>query len=248
MDQGELYIGTSGWSYKHWKGTFYPEKLPASKQLDFYLRHYNAVELNGSFYRLPSAETIENWMSRFPEGFKVCAKANRFTSHLKKLHDPEITFERFFSVFDSMIAFMGPILVQLPANLAFHEEVAENFYKVLSRTYSAYRFAIEVRHPTWFTPQSIGLMKQYGVTLVIAQSSQFPYHEEITARDVYLRLHGPGKLYDSSYSSKELADFAARIREWRQSGHDVWVFFNNDVHTYAIDNANTLRKMLGVGT
>ncbi|WP_129714863.1 DUF72 domain-containing protein [Pedobacter sp. SYP-B3415] len=244
MKAGSVYIGTSGWSYKHWRGSFYPEKLAARRHLTYYAERYNAVELNTSFYRIPLPGTIEKWMTEFPPGFKICPKMSRFLSHMKKLNDPEEPLERFFGVIDRMAEFTGPVLIQLPDNLSFKPETVERFYGILEKRYSAYRFAMEVRHPSWFSAESISMMKTSGVTLVIAQSGLYPYHEEVTAKDIYLRFHGPSKLYDSSYSKKTLGGYAEKIHSWQQDGHQVWAFFNNDIHTYAIKNADTLKKLL----
>jgi uncharacterized protein YecE (DUF72 family) len=244
MAHGIVYIGTSGWSYKHWKGKFYPEQLGAKNYLNFYTQHYNSVELNNSFYKLPTEKAVRSWISEVPEGFKICPKMSRYLSHLKKLHDPEPSLERFFGVMDAMAEFIGIVLIQLPANVPFHAETAAHFYKVLYTRYKTYRFALEVRHNTWFTPESIALMKRYHITLVWAQSDKYACHEVLTAKDVYIRLHGPGALYDSAYSKKELTVLAKKIMALQQGGYHVWVFFNNDLKGYAIENSALLKSML----
>jgi uncharacterized protein YecE (DUF72 family) len=245
MAKGTIHIGTSGWSYKHWKGVFYPDKLPAAQYLKFYAQHYNTVELNNSFYKLPSVKTVKGWAAQLPADFKICPKLNRYLSHFKKLHDPESALENFFNVFEHTADCLGPVLIQLPANFSFNLPVAAHFYEVLKSKYGTYRFAMEVRHPAWFTQESILLMKQNHITLVMAQSGKFIYDETITAKDIYLRLHGPGKLYHSSYNDDELRDFARKIRKWQLDHHNVWVFFNNDLNGYAVKNANTLKCLLG---
>lgn len=244
MKQGTIHIGTSGWSYKHWKGSFYPAGLPAKQYLDYYAAHYNATELNSSFYGIPLKSTVLKWMSQVPEDFRFCPKMSRFVSHLKKLHEPEEALERFFEVFEPMHAMMGPVLIQLPTSSAFDAAVAESFYRTLKQGYPGYRFAMEVRHTSWFTEESLVLMRAYGITLVFAQARGFPYEETVTARDIYIRLHGPARLYDSSYDEAALARYARKIKQWRADGHTVWVFFNNDMHNHALENADRLKQLL----
>lgn len=239
----KIHIGTSGWSYKHWKGIFYPENVKPAEYLTFYARHFPVSEINNSFYKLPTRENIAKWVDSVPKGFLFCPKMSRYLSHLKKLHDPQEPLERFFTNFSPFKEHLGPILIQLPANSRFHTEVAEAFYAESDR-YKGYRFALEVRHPSWFSEESIGLMKKHGITLVFSQADQFPYLEEITAKDIYLRFHGPTSLYSSSYSDEVLEDYAEKFTTWAENGHHVWAFFNNDVGGHALDNAKKLQELV----
>ncbi|WP_118952638.1 DUF72 domain-containing protein [Taibaiella helva] len=242
--QGTIHIGTSGWSYKHWKGGFYPITLPAKQYLAYYTEHYDTVEINSSFYHLPLETTVLNWIAQVPEGFRFCVKMSRFLSHMKKLTEPGEPLARFFDLFAPMKAFMGPVLIQLPANLPFDAGVVHPFYEALQRDYKDYRFAMEVRHTSWLERESFALMEHYGIILVFAQARGFPYTETITAKDIYLRLHGPGKLYDSGYDEKALAAYARKIEQWQAQGQEVWVFFNNDMHHHALENADRLKQLL----
>lgn len=239
-----IHIGTSGWSYKHWKSIFYPKDVEAADYLAFYAKHFHVAEINNSFYRLPQQGTVEKWVNSVPKDFIFCPKMSRYLSHLKKLHDPEEPLERFFKIFEPFQKHLGPVLVQLPANASFHEDLVAPFYEILQRDYSEYRFALEVRHPSWFSEASIRLMKKYEITLVFAQSDRYPYHEEATAKDIYVRFHGPHSLYSSSYSDEILENYAAKFIDWIDKGHQVWAFFNNDVGGHALNNARTLGKMI----
>lgn len=242
---GSIHIGTSGWSYKHWRGLYYPPKLPARLWLSYYAKEFNTTEINGSFYRIPTIETVENWMAQVPKGFVFCPKMSRFLSHMKKLRDPEEPLERFFSVFEPMKKMMGPVLIQLPPFLAFHYDVAENFYKILATVYREYRFVMEVRHMTWLEEVSLTLMTKYNVGFVISQSGdKFPYSEMVTAQNVYVRFHGPAALYASSYSSETLKVFAKKFKGWQAEGLNVWAYFNNDIFGYAPADAKRLMDML----
>lgn len=238
-----IYIGTSGWSYKHWKQLFYPADVKPAEYLTFYARHFHVSEINNSFYKLPTRETVAKWMDAVPQDFMFCPKMSRYLSHLKKLHDPQEPLERFFGIFAESRERLGPILIQLPANSRFHAGVATQFYEETGR-YHGYRFALEVRHPSWFSEESIALMKQYGISLVFSQAAEFPYHEEITARDIYLRFHGPHSLYSSSYPDEVLDDYAEKFAAWADNGHRIWAFFNNDVGGHALRNARKLQELV----
>ena len=240
-----IHIGTSGWSYKHWKDIYYPNGLKPKNYLSYYAREFQTAEINTSFYRLPKENTVSNWLTEVPDNFTFCPKMSRYLSHMKKLHDATEPVERFCGIFDKMKTRIGPVLIQLPEIVHFHPELTEEFYRIL-KTKSDYRFAIEVRHDSWFSDESIYLMNKYGMSLVFAQSSQFPYFEAVTANDIYVRFHGPGSLYDSSYSDSFLADYSEKIRKWKAEGHLIWVYFNNDIHGYAFQNARTLMEIVGL--
>ncbi|SEJ21887.1 Uncharacterized conserved protein YecE, DUF72 family [Dyadobacter sp. SG02] len=237
----KIHIGTSGWSYKHWKGNFYPDNVKAAEYLTFYARYFPVSEINNSFYKLPAKEIVAKWVDTVPEGFLFCPKMSRYLSHLKKLRDPQEPLERFFNIFRPFQEYLGPVLIQLPANSRFKAEVAETFYEETDR-YDDFRFALEVRHPSWFSEESIGLMKSHGITLVFSQADRLPYHEEITAKDIYLRFHGPTTLYSSSYSDDVLEDYAEKFAAWADDGHEVWAFFNNDIGGHAVANAMKLQE------
>lgn len=241
----KIHIGTSGWSYKHWKTIFYPPKLPVGKWLEFYTQHFRTSELNASFYRLPLEQTVINWTKRVPKGFLFCVKMSRYLTHMKKLKEPEETLEKFFDLFEPMKSMMGPVLIQLPPSLKFNYDTAEYLYALLKKKYKKYAFVMEVRHPTWMEEVSLTLMSKYDFGLVISQSGdKFPYSEMITAKNIYLRFHGPGELYASSYSDEMLQDFASKFKKWVKDGHEVWAFFNNDIHGHAIVDAKRLIALI----
>jgi uncharacterized protein YecE (DUF72 family) len=239
---GNIHIGTSGWSYKHWRGIFYPNNMKPTDYLAHYAKHFSVSELNGSFYKLPKVETVQKWMDMVPEHFLFCPKMSRFLSHMKKLHDPEEPMQRFFGIFGSFEKNLGPVLVQLPDNVKFNESVVRHFYELLLNDYSNFRFAMEVRDESWFSDESISLMKAFKIILVMAQSGIYPYHEALTAKDIFFRFHGPDSLYSSSYPDEALAEYAHKFTEWARQGHNVWAFFNNDVHGHALTNGAKLQQ------
>jgi uncharacterized protein YecE (DUF72 family) len=243
--KNRIHIGTSGWSYKHWKGIFYPPKLKTTEWIVFYSNHFKITEINGSFYKLPSLETVMEWTGKVPKDFLFCPKLSRYLTHMKKLNEPEEPLERFFGIFEPMKKMMGPVLIQLPPQLKFNYDKADHFYRLLRTRYKKYEFVMEVRHDTWLQEESLTLMTKYDIGLVISQSGErFPYSEMITAKNIYIRFHGPRALYASSYSDNLLKDFAKKFRKWEKEGHVIWTFFNNDIHGYAIENAKRLIQLL----
>jgi uncharacterized protein YecE (DUF72 family) len=241
-----IYIGTSGWSYNHWKNIFYPPKLKTTDWITYYSNHFKATEINASFYKLPTRETVIEWTKKVPKDFLFCPKMSRFLTHMKKLIAPEEPLERFFGIFAPMKKMMGPVLLQLPAMLKFNYERAEHLYHLLKTTYKKYTFVMEIRHASWHEERSLTLMAKYNIGLVVSQSGdRFPYSEMITAKNIYIRFHGPGQLYASPYSDDMLNEFATKFKAWEKEGHVIWAFFNNDVHGYAIEDAKRLLELVG---
>jgi uncharacterized protein YecE (DUF72 family) len=164
---------------------------------------------------------------------------------MKKLLEPEEPLQRFFDVFDNIKPVLGPVLVQLPSMVKFDHERTEHFFNILKTRYGDYDFVLEFRHDTWLEDEALKLMERYDIGLVISQSGVgFPYSEIITSKNIYVRFHGPGKLYASSYNDETLEAFAGKFKKWIKKGHTLWVFFNNDWHGYAINNAQKLKDLM----
>ena len=245
MHKPAIHIGTSGFSYKHWKGLFYPEDLKTIEWLLFYSERFKITEINASFYHLPLKKTVEGWEKKTPKDFMFCPKMSRYLTHMKKLNDPEESFEKFFDVFAPLKKKIGPVLIQLPPSLRFNFEKAEHLYKLCKKQYHYYNFAMEIRHETWMSEESIALMKQYNIAFVISQSgTKFPYAELVTADNVYVRFHGPAQLYASQYSDEQLLHFGTLFKQWNNEGRSIWAFFNNDVFGYAFQDAKRLENMI----
>jgi uncharacterized protein YecE (DUF72 family) len=245
MAKGNYHIGTSGWHYKHWKEGYYPPKLKPADWLNYYAGEFNTAEINASFYRMPTISTVENWAATVRDDFRFCPKISRYLTHMKKLRDPEEPLERFFGVFDHIKDKLGPILMQIPKMVHFKRDVAEHFFKVLKNSYGDHQFALEIRHESWVEKESLKLMKDYEIAFVISQSAgEWPYEEYLTAKHVYVRFHGPAQLYASSYSGEMLKEYAVKFKKWMKKGHQLWIYFNNDIHIHAIHNARTLKKLM----
>lgn len=234
-----IRIGTSGWTYDHWQGIYYPAGWPKSKRLEYYAMHFDTVELNATFYRLPDRTTFNRWNSRTPEHFCWSVKSSRFITHTKKLENSSEPLDRLYGAVSGLGEKLGGILFQLPPSLAFNENVFGEFCQSLKPDT---RHAIEVRHPSWINERSFGILREYNIALCIADTAErYPYCEEITADFVYIRLHGSRKLYASKYSEEELRTWAEKIVVWNR---DTFVYFDNDFEGYAVDNAGRLREIL----
>jgi uncharacterized protein YecE (DUF72 family) len=240
--QSRVYIGTSGYSYPHWREVFYPKDLPASKWLQYYARHFNSVELNVTFYRLPQKAVFKNWYQRVPKNFVFVCKGSRFITHIKKLKGVEPAARLFFHRVNLLKEKNGVILWQFPPSWKIDTKRLESFLKILQK-YQA-RNVFEFRNESWFYSDIYELLKKYQQALCIADSPNFPAVFELTADFVYVRLHGSKSLYGSKYTSTELKKWAIKIKKWQRQGMDVYVYFNNDAHGYAVENAKQLKRLI----
>jgi len=236
-----VLIGTSGWNYKHWLGRFYPEKLPAKHMLEFYSRHFNSVELNNSFYHLPTFESFRTWRKTAPEDFVFAVKGSRFITHMKKLKAPRTSTRKFLTRVKHLEDKLGPVLFQLPPHWGINLDRLSVF---LERLPEQYRYAFEFRERSWFTDEVYELLKKHNTALCIYHMSGYDSPSEITADFIYLRFHGASSTYGGSYSESQLKMWARRIKSWRNDTKKVFVYFNNDPDAHAVYNAITLRELL----
>ncbi|PIQ21975.1 MAG: hypothetical protein COW65_05905 [Cytophagales bacterium CG18_big_fil_WC_8_21_14_2_50_42_9] len=239
-----LYIGTSGWSYR-WKGLFYPEDMPSAEYLPFYSQHFNCTEVNSSFYHFTMPKTIEKWLTQTPPTFKFSAKLNQEITHKRKFEDVAEPLDKFMSRYLLMGNRLGPLLIQIAGSFRYERPVAEGFYRTLREKYPDTKFVLEVRHTSWHSEESLDLLRDYNISFVIASAGKrFPYLEATTNNLAYLRLHGDERLYSSLYSEEKLERYAFMINDWLLDGKEVWVFFNNTMFGSAIQNAKTLQEMV----
>lgn len=236
-----IYIGTSGWHYKHWRGPFYPEKFSASKMLEFYTRHFDTVELNNTFYRLPTETGLDLWRESTPPGFTFAAKGSRFITHMKKFKDPELAIARYFERVDRLGAKLGPIVFQTPPWWEANLERLETFLAALP---AGHQYAFELRHPSWHTPDVYRILCRSNAAFCIFEIAGFHSPIEITADFTYIRLHGPGAAYQGSYPQETLRLWADRIRSWQSELRAVYLYFDNDQAGYAVGNALELKGMV----
>ncbi|MBV9240891.1 MAG: DUF72 domain-containing protein [Acidobacteria bacterium] len=286
----KLRIGISGWSYKEWRGGgFYPKGLSQRLELEYASERTNSVEINGTFYSLQSPASFEKWAAATPNDFLFAIKGSKYITHQKKLNDIRIPLANFFA--QGLLKLgkkLGPILWQLPPWYRFDRERMEGFLELLPRSTAEaadlamentikkengafigliadipLMYALEPRHESFFTEDSILLLRENNVALAFADSAKrFPYSEDITADFVYIRLHGSQELYASGYTDTELEWWAKRVRSWSAGREprdakkvvagkfmagekrDAYVYFDNDIHSHAPHDAMTLAAKL----
>ncbi len=236
----QIRIGTSGWSYKHWRGLFYPGDLKAADEFDYYRQFFSTVELNSPFYRLPTKETFVKWKETTAENFLFSVKASRFITHMKKLKDPAESIARFMENVAALEEKLGPILFQLPPNWQVNIERLADFLEKLPKTF---RYVFEFRNETWYSDEVLNLLRKYNCAFCIYDLAHHLTPLEVTADLVYVRLHGPGDHYQGSYDDKSLNVWADRCIEWRKN-HDVFVYFDNDIGGHAPHNAKRLSELV----
>jgi uncharacterized protein YecE (DUF72 family) len=238
---GNIYTGISGWTYDGWRRRFYPEGLARGRQLEFAARQFNAIEINGTFYRLQRPENFSAWREQTPAGFRFAVKGSRFITHMKQLRDVRTPLANFFA--SGVLRLedrLGPLLWQFPRRMRFDPARFDAFLDMLPRserqastlarhhdarvsgrasfhTHSdrAIRHAVEVRHESFFCDEFIRMLRRHHAALVLSDAgSEWPYAEDVTADFVYVRLHGAEELYASGYGADALDRWARRVRAW----------------------------------
>jgi uncharacterized protein YecE (DUF72 family) len=266
-------VGTSGWRYPPWRGTFYPQGLVQRRELEHLSRRVDTIEINGSFYALQRPENYRAGAAETPDDFVFAVKGGRFITHLKQLRDVEEPLANFLA--SGVLALgpkLGPILWQLPPRMRFDAGRVEAFLELLPHSTAAaatlaarhddrldgrahtatdadrqLRHAIEVRNESFRDPVFAGLLREHDVALVLADSAgTWPVFDEITSGFAYVRLHGQDELYASGYTPDALDAWAARARAWWDAGLDTFVYFDNDAKVHAPFDAIALAERLGV--
>jgi len=235
------YIGTSGWHYEHWRGRFYPEKLAKAKWLEFYAGHFATVELNNSFYRLPSETAFATWRDSSPANFTFAVKVSRFITHIKRLKDAGEAVEKFITRAKILGEKLGPLLYQLPPNLHRNDEVLESFLSTLPREM---KHVFEFRHQSWLEEEVFQILHNYNIGFCIFDMPSVTCPLVATADFAYIRFHGSAGLYWGCYSDEELASWAKGLANLAEKLKATYIYFNNDAEAFAVKNAMTLRNYL----
>jgi uncharacterized protein YecE (DUF72 family) len=244
-----LRIGCSGWNYKSWSGRFYPADLPSSQWLAFYLRRFDTVETNATFYRLPARDTFASWREQTPPDFVMAIKASRYLTHLKRLLDPEAPLARLFGAASGLGTRLGPVLYQLPPQLGCDVPRLLRFLGALPRELRLdgdavipLQHTIEFRDPSWYTADVFGALSEHGVALCLHDMAGSAIDVPRVGPFTYVRFHGAAGKYYGSYGDDTLAAWAARLAgEWR-GGRDVYAYFNNDPEAISTRDAARLRE------
>jgi uncharacterized protein YecE (DUF72 family) len=239
---GRLWVGCSGWSYAHWREPVY-HRAPQSQWLARYAQLFDTVEVNTSFYRLPSRRMVAGWAEHSPDGFVFAVKISRYLTHVRRLRDVRSGCRRLLERLEPLIEAgkLGPLLWQLPES--FHRD-DDRLAAALAEFPEQFRNAVEFRHPSWFCPPVMQLLEDAGVALVVGDHPQRPFQRIVRTADwAYIRFHYGSAGRRGNYSSRELERWAERVRPWLRQG-DVFIYFNNDWEVFAVRNALELARDL----
>jgi uncharacterized protein YecE (DUF72 family) len=238
----ELLIGCSGFSYRHWRGQFYPEDLPQKKWFVHYEGVFPTVELNVTFYRTPSAETFTRWYEESRPDFTFALKGSRYITHLKRLQDIEGPLDRFFAPARHLKEKLRVVLWQFPPDFKYELDRLDSFLALLGN-YQV-RHTLEFRNQSWLCDEVVALCKTRNISLCMADRPSFIDATPLTSDFVYLRRHGAEGNYQGEYTTEQLERDAARIRSYLAKKRDVYLYFNNDAGGAAPRNALQLAEML----
>jgi uncharacterized protein YecE (DUF72 family) len=283
---GRVRIGISGWTYKPWRGVFYPAGLPRKKELAYAASLFPSIEINGTHYSLQRPSSFTTWAEQTPDDFVFAIKGSRYITHMLRARNAEQALANFFA--SGLLALgpkLGPILWQFPPNYSFDPESLEQFFMLLpndteaaatlaqkhdtrlaGRTYTEpgkrlpVRHAMEIRHPSFCTPEFVTLLRRYNIALVCADTVEWPRLMDVTSNFIYCRLHGSEVLYTSGYNEADIEVWARRIAKWacggevkdgdhasprparKRGARDVFVYFDNDVKVFAPHDAQALAR------
>jgi uncharacterized protein YecE (DUF72 family) len=239
-----LRIGCSGWNYKSWKDEVYEGK-PARQWLQLYARHFDTVEVNNTFYRLPLKSSVARWVEETPPGFLFTIKASRYLTHIKRLTDMRQGLARYYERVEPLVRSpkLGPVLWQLPATFKRDDDRLASALTALPPG----RHCFEFRHASWFVEPVYELLRAHDAALVIGDRPEVKDFQAqvFTADWTFVRFHYGSRGRRGNYSEAELEEWARRLEEWTGEV-DVLAYFNNDWEVFAVRNAISLKKRLDV--
>lgn len=238
-----IYVGTSGYVYRHWAGLFYPEDIPTNKWLSFYAESFNSVEVNATFYRIPKSATVRGWLRKVPQNFLFTVKANRLITHQRKLRNVEEALAKFFSALAPVHQNHGCILYQLPPSLHRDDALLSDFCSILRERYPQWRHAIEFRNNSWLEERVFSILGDTGVCYVLVSGPGQKFCDVATTDFLYFRFHGVTRWYDYEYSESEIAEWVERARRLGAPQKSLFAYFNNDSNAYAVKNAKTFMML-----
>lgn len=238
----KIHVGCSGWVYRHWKGEFYPADLPQKRWFERYASEFDTVEINASFYRLPLASTFAKWRDQAPPDFRYAVKVNRFITHMKKLLDCENAVADFVALARGLGPTLGPLLYQLPPSLRKNLERLDGFLARLPRDLEQ---VVEFRHASWYDDEVLALLDRHGIGFVTHDLVGLKSPRWASGRTAYVRFHGTGGKYRGRYADEAMREWAQWLLDQRAAGRSAWAYFNNDIGGDAIEDARTLKAMVG---
>ncbi|MDB5717828.1 MAG: hypothetical protein JWM38_1255 [Sphingomonas bacterium] len=236
-----IRIGCSGWNYRHWRSAFYPDGLPVKRWFAHYAEAFDTVEINNSFYRLPSAETFAAWRDQAPPGFRYAVKANRFLTQAKKLKDCAEPIARFLAPVRALGETLGPILYQLPPRFRANPERLDQFLALLPRDI---HHVFEFREPSWHSDEILAVLDRHGASFCTHDMPGMAVPRWATGPIAYVRFHGTEGKYWGRYDPAALRDWRDWMLDQSRLGREVWAYFNNDIHAHAIADALALRQLV----
>ncbi len=240
--ESHYYVGTSGWTYLHWKGVFYPIGIPQKKWFEFYSRFFNTVEINATFYRTPPLKTFQGWEKKAPQGFLFAVKMSQLLTHKKKLTSPTSLLKTLLERYRAIGRALGPILIQLPPSMHLDLIRLHEFISLLPKDLM---FGIEFRHKSWFCERTFELLDSYGIGFVSFHHPYIDCPKIVTGKLVYIRFHGTESLYRGRYTKEQLDVWAKFIKENTSPNRPCFAYFNNDFEGNAIFDAINLKRLLG---
>jgi uncharacterized protein YecE (DUF72 family) len=242
MGKGSINLGTSGWTYDHWKEVFYPITVPKRQWFEYYCSQFSTVELNASFYRIPTLKVSEGWNSRSPENFRFAIKMSRLVTHERKLKNCERELEWFFSVFAPLNKKIAVFLIQLPPTLKFDPDRIVNFSKHFPSNAHA---VFEFRNVSWYCDETVSLLKSLGYSFCIHDMGELATEKIVTSPVAYIRFHGFDSRYGGDYPDTVLLQWAKWIKLQAARGVSIYGYFNNDIGGFAVKNCRKLRDLVG---
>ena len=240
-----VHLGCSGWSYDHWREPVY-DGAPARAWLERYAERFDSVEVNSTFYRLPRRSSVAGWAGQTPDGFCFAVKVSRYLTHIRRLTEVGRGMERLLARVQPLIdaGKLGPLLWQLPATFPRDDD---RLSAALAEVPGDLRNCIEFRHPSWFVPAVMEILREHDVALVVGDHPERPFQATVrTAGWVYVRFHHGHRGRRGNYSDRELESWSRRIRAWARAG-DVYAYFNNDWEAFAVKNAEQLARLVADG-
>lgn len=240
MRKGHSWIGTSGWSYRHWrKGVFYPKDLPSRDELTYYAKNFDTVEINAPFYRLPKKDMVRRWREKTPDDFLFAVKLSRLITHFKRLHDCREALNSYFETMNLLKEKRGPLLVQLPPSMRMDLDRLTSFLEDFDsvKRSEGWRLAFEFRHRSWLTDEVFELLEKRKAAVVVHDMRGSANDRVNGVEFVYMRRHGLEGAYAGDYAQAQIERDAESVRHWQRQGKTVYAYYNNDAKGHALKNA-----------